>query len=105
MLARRNSRANVCRDCGTMSQDPGLIFWYPVPGSRVPGTRPLGARFGGMVVTSIENVDFWYRYVGTVVTGAEIVDFGYPKYRDSGAFGGSTKLCEPCPADTFAERS
>ena len=55
-----------------------LIFWYPVPGSRVPGTRPLGARFGGIVVTSTENVDFWYRYVGPVATGTEIVDFGYP---------------------------
>ena len=64
-----------------------LIFWYPVPGSRVLGTRPLGARFGGIVVTSTENVDFWYRYVGTVATGSESVDFGYPKYRDSGAFG------------------
>ena len=64
-----------------------LIFWYPVPGSRVPGTRPLGARFGGIVVTSTENVDVWYRYVGTVATGIEIVDFRYPKYRYFGAFG------------------
>ena len=64
-----------------------LISWYPVPGSRVPGTRQLGARYGGIVVTSTESVDFWYRYVGTVVTSTEIVDFGYPKYRDSGAFG------------------
>ena len=53
----------------------------------VPGTRPLGARFGGIVVTSTENVDFWYRYVGTVVTSTEIVDLGYPKYRDCGVFG------------------
>ena len=55
-----------------------MIFWYPVPGSRVLGTRPLGARFGGIVVTSTENVDVWYRYVGTVATGNEGVDFGYP---------------------------
>jgi hypothetical protein len=64
-----------------------LIFWYPVPGSRVPCTRPRGARYGGIVVTSTENVDFWYRYVGPVATGTEIVDFGYPKYRYFGAFG------------------
>ena len=44
----------------------------------MPGTRPLGARFGGIVVTSTENVDVWYRYVGTVATGNESVDFGYP---------------------------
>ena len=55
-----------------------MILWYPVPGSRVPGTRPLGARFGGIVVTSTENVDVWYRYVGTVATGNASVDFGYP---------------------------
>ena len=55
-----------------------LIFWYPVPGSRVSGTRPLGARFGGIVVTSTENINFWYRYVGTVATGIESVDCGYP---------------------------
>ena len=36
------------------------VFWYPVPGSRVPGTRQLGARYGGIVVTSTESVDFWY---------------------------------------------
>ena len=60
-----------------------LIFWYPVPGSRIAGTRPLGARYGGIVVTSTESVDFWYRCVGTVVTSTEIVDFRYLKYRDS----------------------
>ena len=59
----------------------------PGAGSRVPGTRQLGARYGGIVVTSTESVDFWYRYVGTVVTSTEIVDLGYPKYRDSYAFG------------------
>ena len=41
-----------------------LIFWHPVPGSRVPGTRHLGARDGGIVVTSTESVAFWYRYMG-----------------------------------------
>ena len=67
-----------------------LIFWHPVPGSRVPGTRHLGARYGGIVVTSTESVDFWYRYVGSVVTSTEIcdfVEFGYPKYRYFGVFG------------------
>ena len=55
----------------------------------MPVTRQLGARCGGIVVTSIESVGFWYRYVGIVVTGDEIVDFGYPKYRYFGPFGTS----------------
>ena len=53
----------------------------------MPVTRQLGARCGGIVVTSMESVGFWYRYVGIVVTGDEIVDFGYPKYRYFGPFG------------------
>ena len=57
-----------------------------MPGSRVSGTRPLGVRFGAIVVSSGEEVDFWYRYVGLVASGAEIVDLGYPKYRYFGAF-------------------
>ena len=64
-----------------------LIFWYPGPGSRVPGTRHLGARYGGSVVTSTESVDVWYRYVDTVVTSSEIGDFGYPRYRYFDALG------------------
>ena len=61
-----------------LARESILIFWYPVRGSRVPGTRPLGDRFGGILVTSAENVDFWYRCVGTVATGYESVDSGYP---------------------------
>ena len=66
-----------------------LIFWHPVPGSRVPGTRQLGARYGGLVGTRTESGAFWYRYVDTVVTSTEIVDFGYSKYRYFGALGTS----------------
>ena len=61
-----------------LARESILIFWYPVRGSRVPGTRPLGDRFSGIVVTSAENVDFWYRYVSTMATGYESVESGYP---------------------------
>ena len=64
-----------------------LVFWYPVPGSRVPGTRQLGARYGAIVVTGTESVDCCYRYVGSVVTSTESVELGYPQYRYFGAFG------------------
>ena len=52
----------------------------------MPGTRQLGARYDGIVVTSTESVDFWYRCAGTVVPSTEIVDFRYPKYRDSSVY-------------------
>ena len=59
--------------CGSMGQDSWCLGAVVVT-----STRPLGARFGGIVVTSAENVDFWYRYVGIVATGNESVDSGYP---------------------------
>ena len=74
VLAQMASRAKV------------FNIFVPGAGSRVPGTRQLGARYGGIVATSTESVDFWYRCVGTVVTSTEIVDFRYPEYRDSSVF-------------------
>ena len=79
LVARgKGTEARVLRELG-LAREGILISWYPVPGSRVPCTRPLGARFGGIVVTSTKSVDFGYRYVGPVASGTEIVDFGYPK--------------------------
>ena len=40
-----------------------LIFWYPDPGSRVPGSRPLVARFGG-IVAWVRIPGVWVRQLG-----------------------------------------
>ena len=58
-----------------------------VTSTEIAGTRHLGARYAGIVVTSTESVDLWYRYLSSVVTSTEIVEFGYPKYRYGGVLG------------------
>ena len=85
-----------------LARESILIFWYPVPGSRVPGTRQLGARYGGIVVTSTESVDFWYRYVGTVATSTEIAILGTPN-TDVFAFLAPPKCSESLVNNMFSE--